>query len=98
MNAPSVTVGGVPALVARDAAATIGGRMVWRHVDLEVGRGEFVAILGPNGVGKSTLVKAALGLLPLSAGSLEVLGHPPGVASRHIGYLPQRRNFDPGLR
>ncbi len=57
-----------------------------------------MAVLGPNGVGKSTLVKAALGLLPLSAGSARVLGRPPGQAGREIGYLPQRRSFDAGLR
>jgi len=60
--------------------------------------GEFVAVLGPNGVGKSTLVKAALGVLPLSAGTATVLGRPPGEAGRRIGYLPQRRNFDAGMR
>ena len=60
--------------------------------------GEFVAILGPNGVGKSTLVKAALGLLPLSTGSATVLGRPPGQAGSNIGYLPQRRSFDASLR
>ena len=52
-------------------------------------------MLGPNGVGKSTLVKALLGLVPLSAGTAEVLGAPPGEAGDRIGYLPQRRSFDP---
>ncbi|HWG74046.1 MAG TPA: ABC transporter ATP-binding protein [Acidimicrobiales bacterium] len=72
--------------------------MLWSGVDLDVATGEFVAILGPNGVGKSTLVKAILGLLPLAAGRLVVLGRPPGKAAHRIGYLPQRRSFDPGLR
>jgi zinc/manganese transport system ATP-binding protein len=76
----------------------LGGRLIWSDVNLAVAPGEFVAILGPNGVGKSTLVKAALGLLPLSAGSATVLGRPPGQAGREIGYLPQRRTFDAGLR
>jgi zinc/manganese transport system ATP-binding protein len=65
---------------------------------LRIAAGEFAAVLGPNGVGKSTLVKAALGLLPLAAGSAEVLGRPPGQSGSDIGYLPQRRNFDAGLR
>ncbi len=60
--------------------------------------GEFVAVLGPNGVGKSTLVKAMLGLVPLESGSLTVLGEAAGAAADGIGYLPQRRSFDPQLR
>jgi zinc/manganese transport system ATP-binding protein len=81
-----------------NAAVRRGGRLVWSGVTLGVVPGEFVAILGPNGVGKSTLVKVALGLLPLSSGSVRVLGRSPGQAGRDIGYLPQRRSFDAGLR
>jgi zinc/manganese transport system ATP-binding protein len=90
--------GATLAVTARDAAIAVGGRILWSGVDLDVTTGEFVAILGPNGVGKSTLIKAILGLLPLAAGRLEVLGRPPGHASGRIGYLPQRRSFDHGLR
>ena len=82
----------------RDAAAIVGGRPIWSGVDVSIGQGEFVAILGPNGSGKSTLIKAALGLIPLASGSARVLGAPPGEASSRIGYLPQRRSFDAGLR
>ncbi|MGH9077428.1 MAG: metal ABC transporter ATP-binding protein [Acidimicrobiales bacterium] len=87
-----------PALRARAASAAVGGRTLWSGIDLEVAAGDFVAILGPNGVGKSTLVKAVLGLVPLASGTLEVLGRPPGQSSAQVGYLPQRRSFDPGLR
>jgi zinc/manganese transport system ATP-binding protein len=90
--------GGSPAVRFDRAAVRIGGRTIWSGVTLEVARGEFTAILGPNGVGKSTLVKAALGLVPLAGGSATVLGRPPGQAGRDIGYLPQRRSFDAGLR
>jgi zinc/manganese transport system ATP-binding protein len=86
-----------PALVLTDAAVRLGGRTVWSHVSLEVGTGEFVAILGPNGVGKSTLIKAVLGILPLAEGRASVLGREPGDAGAEIGYL-QRRSFDPNLR
>ncbi len=80
------------------AAVQVGGRTIWSDVNISVPSGEFCAVLGPNGVGKSTLVKAALGLVPLSAGSVTVLGQPAGQSGRRIGYLPQRRSFDPGLR
>jgi zinc/manganese transport system ATP-binding protein len=80
------------------AAVTVGRQTVWRGVDLEVPRGEFAAVLGPNGVGKSTLLKVVLGLLPLSEGRAEVLGRRPGEPNHRIGYLPQRRSFDPRLR
>jgi zinc/manganese transport system ATP-binding protein len=80
------------------AAVALAGRTIWSDVSLTVRPGEFVAVLGPNGVGKSTLVKAALGLIPVSAGSVTVLGRPAGQAGREIGYLPQRRSFDQGLR
>ena len=82
----------------RSGAVEAGGRTIWRGVDLTVRAGEFVAVLGPNGVGKSTLIKAVLGLLPLSEGRLRVLGRPPGQSNQEIGYLPQRRSFETGLR
>ena len=87
-----------PEVVVRlvDVAASRGGRLVWEHVDLEVGAGRFVAVMGPNGVGKSTLVQALVGLVPFAAGHGEVLGRPVGRANDAVGYLPQRRSFDPG--
>jgi zinc/manganese transport system ATP-binding protein len=86
------------AISVRGAAVAIGGRTVWSDVDLEVAPGEFVAVLGPNGVGKSTLLKALIGLIPVRRGEIRVLGRPPAAAGHEIGYLPQRRSFDPGLR
>jgi zinc/manganese transport system ATP-binding protein len=76
----------------------VGGRLLWSNITLHIPRGEFVAILGPNGVGKSTLVKAILGIQPLVEGTVEALGRPPGRANARIGYLPQRRSFDSSLR
>jgi len=80
------------------AAVRVGDRTLWAGVDLSVGTGEFVAVLGPNGVGKSTLIKVILGLLPASAGTVTVFGERPGHHNDRIGYLPQRRSFEPSLR
>jgi zinc/manganese transport system ATP-binding protein len=82
----------------RDASVVLGGRTIWSHVHATITAGEFVAILGPNGVGKSTLLKAVLGLTPLAHGSVSLLGRPPGQANHEIGYLPQRRSFDTSTR
>jgi zinc/manganese transport system ATP-binding protein len=87
-----------PVVEFAGAAVRVGGRRLWSGVDVVIGAGEFVAVLGPNGVGKSTMVKAILGAVPLAAGSLRVAGRRPGAANDQIGYLPQRRSFDPQLR
>jgi len=86
------------AVSLQDAAVRVGDRLLWHDVNVDVPAGQFVAILGPNGVGKSTLIKAALGVIPLAAGEAFVLGEPAGIANRDIGYLPQRRSFDSSLR
>ncbi|GIH14627.1 ABC transporter ATP-binding protein [Rugosimonospora africana] len=85
-------------LEVTDASVVLGGCAVWSAVNASVTEGEFVAILGPNGVGKSTLLKASLGLLPLASGRVRLLGRAPGEANAGVGYLPQRRSFDASLR
>ena len=62
------------------------------HIDLSVGEREFVAVLGPNGGGKSTLLKVILGLLKPAGGSVRIYGEPPG--AKPIGYVPQLSAFD----
>jgi zinc/manganese transport system ATP-binding protein len=84
-------------VVLADASAAVGGRPIWSGVNLAVQPGEFVAVLGPNGVGKSTLLKVLLGITP-ARGRVQVLGAAPGSRNERIGYLPQRHAFDPGTR
>ena len=87
-----------PIVAARNLAAAYGSVPVWADATFEIAPGEFVAVLGPNGAGKSTLFRLLLGLLRPAAGSLNVLGRPPGRGNPNIGYVPQRRPIDPDLR
>ncbi len=87
-----------PVIEFSDACVQLNGRTIWSDVSLTISTGEFAAILGPNGVGKSTLVNVALGTYDLHFGTAKVFGHKPGSHRQEIGYLPQRRSFDPSLR
>jgi zinc/manganese transport system ATP-binding protein len=90
---------GAEAAIELDRAAVrIASRTIWSDVSMRMDRGEFVALLGANGSGKSTLLKVVLGALSLTAGEVSVLGGLPGAGNRSIGYLPQRRSFDEGMR
>ncbi|MER7669722.1 metal ABC transporter ATP-binding protein [Kitasatospora sp. NPDC096128] len=88
-----------PAVRLRDAVASRGGRPVLRGVDLTVRPGEVVALLGANGSGKSTTVKAVIGSVPLEQGTLELFGTPYGSfrAWHRIGYVPQRTTAASGV-
>jgi zinc/manganese transport system ATP-binding protein len=87
-----------PVVELCQAAVRVGGRTIWSDVDLEVGAGEFVGLLGENGSGKSTLLKVLLGALALQRGEVRVLGGAPASAGGAIGYLPQRPSFGAGIR
>lgn len=76
-----------------------GSVVICHGVDLEVGPGEVVAVLGRNGVGKSTLLKTILGLVPLMSGSVKFDGQaiagwrPDRIARAGVGYVPQGRQL-----
>jgi zinc/manganese transport system ATP-binding protein len=78
-----------------DAGLSYGRRVVWSGLDLDVGAGEFVAVLGANGAGKTSLMRVVLGLQALSTGHVEVAGRPVRRGSDDIGYIPQQRRADP---
>lgn len=65
------------------------GQMVLRDVNLRIEPGDFVAMIGPNGGGKTTLLKLILGLLEPNSGTIRVMGEPPAKASHQIGYVTQ---------
>lgn len=84
-----------PALELRGAALGYGDRQLWHDLDLTVAPGEFLAVLGANGSGKTSLLRAVLGLQPLGAGQVLVAGRPAQRGSPLIGYVPQQRPLDP---
>jgi zinc/manganese transport system ATP-binding protein len=88
----------IPAVELWQAAAARDRRPIWRDANVRIEQGEFVAVLGPNGAGKSTLLDVLLGLLAPTAGTVSVLGDPPGAHAAEIGYLPQRHAFDATTR
>lgn len=69
-------------------------QLALQEVDLEVTRGEFLGIIGPNGGGKTTLLRLLLGLLKPLSGVIDILGTKPGAANRQIGYVPQFTTFN----
>ncbi len=76
------------------ATLAYGRREVWRDLTLRVEPGSFVAVLGPNGSGKTSLLRVVLGLAAMSAGSVEVLGEAPRRGNPAIGYVPQAQALD----
>jgi len=72
-----------------DACVKRGGHVIWQHGTFSIPQGSVTAIVGTNGAGKTTMMKAELGLIPTAHGSIKVLGQPAGSANRRIGYVPQ---------
>ena len=68
---------------------SFNGQPVLKGVNLSVHPRDFLAIIGPNGGGKTTLLKLMLGLLEPGQGSISILGQSPKEAARRIGYVPQ---------
>ena len=78
-----------PIIQMRDVWFSFNGQPVLRKVNLHVPRGDFLVVIGPNGGGKTTLLKLMLGLLYPTRGTVAVFGEPPHRVSHRIGYVPQ---------
>jgi len=84
-----------PVIELRNVTFAYDGAPAIERADLAIRPREFVAIVGPNGGGKSTLLKLMLGLLQPTCGSVRLLGGPPSAARRRVGYMPQHSQLDP---
>lgn len=67
---------------------------VLEDINLTVYAGDFIGLIGPNGGGKTTLLKVLLGLLPPTQGTVRIMGQPVAKGRRYIGYVPQMVAFD----
>lgn len=80
-------------LSLKDVSFGYGDKCILQDVTFQVPPGTFLAVLGPNGGGKTTLIKLMLGLLKPWSGQIKILGTTPGTHARSkIGYLPQYSN------
>ena len=81
----------------RDLWFSFNSIPVLKEVNLSVRRGDFIALLGPNGGGKTTLLKLILGLLKPDQGSIKVFSEPAGKSTHRIGYMPQLLHVNQGF-
>jgi zinc transport system ATP-binding protein len=77
------------AIEVKDVWFSYDRQLVLREVNLHIRQGEFLAILGPNGGGKTTLLKLMLGILKPTGGIVRILGQDPSHMTGRIGYVPQ---------
>jgi len=64
-------------------------------IDFQIEEGDFVGVIGPNGSGKTTILKLILGILEPSRGGVEIFGRRPGLSYDKMGYVPQKLHVDP---
>ena len=83
-----------PAIDIAGLSFSYNGRPVLRDVDLTIASGDLVCMVGPNGGGKTTLLKLMLGLLRPDVGRIRVFGRSPHEARPLVGYVPQHMTFD----
>lgn len=82
------------ALYAEQLCFAYNGPPILNNVSFKVSEGEFIGLIGPNGGGKTTLLKLILGFLKPSSGQLSVFGAAPAALQKDIAYVPQNMRYD----
>ncbi len=85
-----------PVAELRGATLQYGSRTLWSDLNLRIEAGEFIAVLGSNGSGKTSLLRVLLGEQDLTEGSAQIAGEPVRRGSEMVGYIPQRVGIDTG--
>ena len=85
------------AVVVKALSVSYGDNLALDKVSLSIEEGEYLGIIGPNGGGKTTLLKAILGLVKPCTGEVLVYGKQPGSAGKLLGYVPQVTSLDKGF-
>lgn len=83
-----------PALSLRQVAVGYGRSVVMKNLSFTLPRAHRLALVGPNGCGKSTLIKTIAGLLPCLGGEIRIFGHEPGGCHHRVAYLPQHQDLE----
>jgi len=83
-----------PVIDIKDLFYSYDNNPVLEDINLKVDNGDFVAFIGPNGGGKTTLIKLILGFLKPTKGNIRIMGKMPEHAGSEIGYVPQFAEFD----
>lgn len=84
-----------PIVEIRGVSFSYGGSPVLQDVNISLVENEFTSVVGPNGGGKTTLLKLILGLIKPTEGSIRVFGGSPRDGRSRIGYMPQDTQLDP---
>ena len=96
MEEPPVSgVSGVPLVELSKVSNSYGATLALQDVSLKIWPGQFLAIVGPNGGGKTTLLRTILGTVPVQQGKVLLRGKDPQRSSlERIGYVPQLETID----
>jgi zinc transport system ATP-binding protein len=86
-----------PIVDIQELCYTYGGQDILHDINLSIYEGDFVSIIGPNGGGKTTLLKLILGLLKPTRGTIKIKNQRPHAHSATIGYVPQHVNHNLGF-